>query len=369
VDTAGQLDARGRGAGCFRTACAARAPSLPSMMTAPEPTPDTRPSEEVWNRRPRSVPSVADAVGRVSLYAASGFLVFAVAVVPLSMVWLLVPPSTCTWVGRAFTWTLGAALVFGWILFVDLMFFYRFLVPPRDAAYRSLAGARVHAALTCYNDEQAIGMAVREFKESPLLSKIIVVDNASGDQSRQVAQAAGAEVVMESRPGYGSCCMRALREAAEGADVIVLCEGDMTFTARDVPKLLAYLENCDLVLGTRATQELRDRGTQMDWLINPANQIVAKLHQFRFFGTRLTDVGCTYRAIRADAYRRLAPKLFVESSHFSPHMYIEALKLDMRVIEVPIFFRRRVGVSKGVGNNKLKAARVAIAMLSQLYRA
>jgi hypothetical protein len=75
-------------------------------------------------------------------------------------------------------------------------------------------------------------------------------------------------VFTEATPGYGVCCMRALAEAAQGADVIVLCEGDLTFTARDVKKLLAYLENCDLVLGTRTTQELREPATQMDWLIN-----------------------------------------------------------------------------------------------------
>ena len=59
----------------------------------------------------------------------------------------------------------------------------------------------------------------------------------------------------------------------------------------------------------------------------------------------------------------------VRGNHFSPHMFIEALKLDMRVIEVPVTFRRRVGESKGVGSNKLKAARVALRMLGLIYRA
>jgi hypothetical protein len=107
----------------------------------------------------------------------------------------------------------------------------------------------------------------------------------------------------------------------------------------------------------------------MDWLINPFNQLVAKLHQAQLLRDRLTDVGCTYCAIRADAYQRLAPRLRVETSLFSPHMFVEDLKLDMRVNEIPIFFRNRVGVSKGVGNDKLKAARVALAMLWQLFRA
>jgi len=306
----------------------------------------------------------------VALWSVSLFLLFAVAGVFTSMAWLLAPFGGEPWLVRLQQVVVAGALLAGWTLFVDLMVFYRFLVPPRDASHRSLAGARVHVALTCYNDEQAIGLSTRDFKASPHVARVVVVDNASADRSREAAREAGAdEVVLETRPGYGACCMRALREGARGADVVVLCEGDMTFTAADLPKMLAYLENCDLVLGTRATQELRDRGTQMDWLINPFNQLVAKLHQVRFFGTRLTDVGCTYRAIRADAYRRLAPRLRVERSHFSPHMFVEALKLDMRVIEIPIFFRKRVGVSKGVGDDKLKAARVALAMLWQLLRA
>jgi glycosyltransferase involved in cell wall biosynthesis len=250
------------------------------------------------------------------------------------------------------------------------MVFYRLLVPPRNVGYLSLTNARVHVGLTAFNDEEAIGLAVAEFKASPHAHRVVVVDNHSSDRTVESAWAAGADdVVIETQRGYGSCCMRALAHAAEGADVVVLCEGDMTFSAGDLAKLLAYLENCDLVLGTRATQELRERGTQMDWLINPANQFVAKLVQIRFWGTRLTDVGCTYRAIRVPAYRKLAPRLWVTGNHFSPHMFIEALKLDLRVIEIPVMFRRRVGRSKGVGANKVKAAVVALAMLRRLYRA
>ncbi len=163
--------------------------------------------------------------------------------------------------------------------------------------------------------------------------------------------------------------MRALSEAAQLGEIIVLCEGDMTFVGSDIPKFLSYLENADLVLGSRATQELRATETQMDWLINPANQVVAKLIQVRFWGVRLTDVGCTYRALRAKTYHRLAPRLSVKGNHFSPHMFIEALQMGMRVIEIPVTFRKRWGESKGVGSNKMKAARVACAMLKLLYRA
>ncbi len=189
------------------------------------------------------------------------------------------------------------------------------------------------------------------------------------DQSDAAVEAGADEVVVEKVPGYGSCCMRALAEASRGADVVILCEGDCTFVAADVKKFLAYLENCDLVLGTRATQELRETDTQMDWLINPANQIVAKLVQVRFWGTRLTDVGCTYRAMRVASYERLRGRLHVRGNHYSPHMFIETLRLRMRVIEIPIVFRARVGMSKGVGANKLKAAGAALRMLGLIYSA
>ena len=309
-------------------------------------------------------------VGRVTLWSFTVLAIASAVALGGGAWWLVAGVESPPWLLAALHAALAVVFAAGGVLFVNLMICQRFLVPDRDYFEGSLVGARVHVALTAYNDEVAIAQAVREFKTVPEVHRLIVVDNQSRDGTVRAATEAGADAVaIESVPGYGSCCMRALAEAAVGAEVIVLCEGDCTFAAGDVRKLLAYLENSDLVLGTRATQELRERGTQMDWLINPANQVVAKLVQLRFWGTRLTDVGCTYRALRADAYRRLAPHLNVRGNHFSPHMFIEALKLDLRVIEVPVTFRRRVGESKGVGSNKLKAARVALRMLGLIYGA
>lgn len=311
--------------------------------------------------------TTADVVGRVSLYTFTAFLVFFGLATITTLAWLVAPSTTAT-LASTHRLVVAGTFVFGLVFFLNIALAHRFLVPQRIARSIPLADARIHVGLTAFNDEEAIGPAVRDFKTNPAAHRVIVADNNSRDRTAAVAAEAGAAVVIEMRPGYGSCCMRAMAEAANGADVVILCEGDMTFSGRDIDKLLSYLENCDLVLGTRATQELRDPGTQMDWLINPANQVVAKLIQIRFWGTRLTDVGCTYRAIRVDAYRQVAPKLHVAGSHFSPHMTIEALKLGLSVIEIPIYFRQRVGESKGVGNNKLKAARVALRMLGLLYR-
>jgi hypothetical protein len=313
--------------------------------------------------------AVSDIIGRISLYTFT--ITFACFMLATMTSFLhLTPLRVSAVLATVHPWLVGGTFLFGAAFFFNVMICHRFLVPYRQTAQLPLDGARVHVGLTAYNDEEAIGLSVEDFKRRAGAHRIIVVDNHSQDGTVRAAWAAGADqVVTEMRPGYGSCCQRALAEAALDADVVVLCEGDMTFSGRDVLKFLSYLENCDLVLGTRATQELREAGTQLDWLMNPANQFVAKLIQIRFWGTRLTDVGCTYRAMRVEAYRRLAPHLWVTGNHFSPHLTIEALKLGMGVIEIPVVFRRRVGLSKGVGANKLKAARVALMMLRLLYAA
>jgi hypothetical protein len=308
-------------------------------------------------------------IGRLSLWSILSFLASFSFASTLVVVSLLLSPGAA-WFGSLLHGALWATFMSGVCVFVTLFILHRLLVPPRAFLYSPLNGARVHVGLTAYNDEDAIRQSVREFKACPQVHKVVVVENNSKDGTRQAAIDSGADdVVTEMVPGYGSCCMRTLSEAAAGADVVVLCEGDMTFSGADVKKMLAYLENCDLVLGTRATQELRATDTQMDWLLNPANQIVAKLVQVRFWGTRLTDMGCTFRAMRVESYHRLAHRLHVTGNEFSPHMFIEALKLRMRVIEIPVVFRARVGQSKGVGSNKVKAAKVAVRMLALLLRA
>lgn len=309
-------------------------------------------------------------VGRFTLWSVTATLAGLAASGLTSALWLLTPLAGAPGFLAVHRTALALTFVAGFIAFLMLFVVHNWLVPPRRFMYSSLRNARVHVGLTAYHDEESIGPATREFKECPEVHRVIVVDNNSKDNTARVAAEAGAdEVVIETVPGYGACCQRALAEAAEGADVVVLCEGDMTFSANDVKKLLAYLENCDLVLGTRATQELRETDTQMDLLINPGNQIVAKLVQTRFWGTRLTDMGCTYRAMRVPSYNHLRKYLRVTGNHFSPHMFIEALRLRMRVIEIPVVFRTRVGFSKGVGSNKLKATKVALRMLGLIYRA
>ncbi len=249
------------------------------------------------------------------------------------------------------------------------LFFFDVVVIPRilgqrkqTIMYAPVEGQKIGVGMTAYNDELSIYGAVKDFKTVPNLSDLVVVDNNCVDQTIPLARTAGARIAKEPRQGYGFACMRALREAK--GNIILLTEGDQTFKACDAKKFLAYIENADLVVGTRTTQELLDQNSQLDWFLNWGNQFIAKMIQLRFWGkVRLSDVGCTYRAIRREALERIIDKLEVGGSAFSPHMIMVALENDLKVVEIPITFRERVGVSKAIGRDKLKGTKLGLEML------
>lgn len=230
---------------------------------------------------------------------------------------------------------------------------------------------KVVVALTAYNDAEATAQDVRDFRRQPGVVKVLVIDNNSTDRTAELAAAAGATVVRETRQGYGYACIRGLSEGLKvpEADVVVLCEGDGSFFADDTAKFLAYIGNADLVLGNRVVRGLIDGDSQMDYFFIWGNMAAAMLMRLRFWDGRhlgpagLTDVGCTYRAIRRSALERILPDLGVGGNHFSAHMILVAIARDLSVIEIPIRLRRRVGQSKGASQSLGKGLAVGLAMI------
>lgn len=248
--------------------------------------------------------------------------------------------------------------------------------PPlwRDPPPIDLKQEPVTAVLTAYNDELSIGLAVDEFKALPEVGAVVVIDNNCKDRTAAVAREHGAIVIEESRQGYGYACMAGLRYALEhtSAPAIVLAEGDMTFYGEDINKLLPYLHDCDMVVGTRTTRALTRSDSQMDWFLLWGNLFLAFLIRLRFWDWRflgraqLTDVGCTFRAIRRDALQKIIDQLADGGNSFSPHMIIVALRERFSIVEAPIKFRRRVGLSKGAGSNRLHASGIGFGMIWEI---
>lgn len=210
------------------------------------------------------------------------------------------------------------------------------------------AGKRVSVVLPAYNEAAGIAAAVTDFAGCPPVDEIIVVDNNSRDGTAELAGRAGAVVVAEPAQGYGHALRRGMAEAT--GDYVVLAEPDGTFMAKDVLKLLAYADDFDVVLGTRTTRELIWHEANMGWFLRAGNLVVAKLLQVLFDGPSLSDCGCTLRLIRRDAAARIRGRLTVGGSHFLPEMVILSLLESLRVIEVPVNYRGRVGESKITGS-------------------
>jgi glycosyltransferase involved in cell wall biosynthesis len=157
-------------------------------------------------------------------------------------------------------------------------------------------------------------------------------------------------VVHETRQGYGYALQRGLAEAR--GDIVIMAEPDGTFIGRDVLKLLAYADDFDMVCGTRTTRELLWDQANMGWFLRIGNWTVAKMLQLLYGGPSLSDCGCTLRLTHRSALERIRGDLTVGGSHFLPEMVILALKRRLKVIEVPVNYRGRVGESKITGNLK-----------------
>jgi hypothetical protein len=229
---------------------------------------------------------------------------------------------------------------------------------------------RVVVALTAYNDELSIADAVSDFRAHPFVEQVIVVDNNSRDRTSERALAAGACVVLETQPGYGRCVYRCYQEALaqSSAELILLCEGDMTFRARDIEKFLAYVDHADIVNGTRIVEQLRDYSTQLSTFMYYGNFFVGKLLELKHLGRgTFTDVGTTYKLLRRQSLQRLMPVLNpAVNLEFNAHFLDVALAYGESIVECPITFHPRVGISKGGNVNNGRALMVGLRMMRGL---
>lgn len=221
-------------------------------------------------------------------------------------------------------------------------------------------GKTLSVVLPTYNEKDSIQQSIREFEATQVVDEIIVVNNNAAPGTSEEVAPTSAREVHESRQGYGAAIQRGFREST--CDLIIVCEPDGTFRGADVFKLLAYIQDFDVVYGSRTVKELIWAGANMGLFLKWGNYAVAKLMEVLFNTTSLTDVGCTMRCIRREALTRIQPNFTVEGSFFGPEMMLISILQDHRVIQIPVNYTERVGHSSVTGNQWV-AARLGFQMI------
>jgi glycosyltransferase involved in cell wall biosynthesis len=202
----------------------------------------------------------------------------------------------------------------------------------------------VSVVIPCLNEEKNIDSCVRSalgaLGAGGLDGEVLVVDNASEDDSAALAAAAGARVVSEPRRGYGSAYLAGF--AAARGEYIVMADADLTYDFNEIPRFVAALENgAELVMGDRMDNI---QPGAMPWLHRYiGNPVLTGLLNL-FFRTGIKDAHCGMRALRRDVLPRL--DLRTTGMEFASEMVIRASKEHLRVEEFSIEYHPRGGESK-----------------------
>jgi glycosyltransferase involved in cell wall biosynthesis len=220
---------------------------------------------------------------------------------------------------------------------------------------------KVSVVFPTYNEKDSIRAAIEDFFASGVVDEIVVVNNnAARGTSEEVAKTSAREVY-EERQGYGAAIRRGLQEA-EG-DLLIVAEPDGTFLGRDVHKLLAYSMDFEIVYGSRTVNDFIWTGANMGPFLRWGNWAVAKLMEVLFNATSLTDVGCTVRLLKRDAYEKLAPHFTVDGNFFGPEMMLLSIHAPLKIVQIPVNYLPRVGESSVTGNF-WKAFRLGLRMIA-----
>lgn len=200
---------------------------------------------------------------------------------------------------------------------------------------------KISVIIPAYNEEKSLPLVL---KDLPELNEVIVVDNDSTDATAQSAQMLGARVVAEKRRGYGSACLKGI-SSLSSPDIVVFLDGDYSDYPEEISLLVKPIIDGekDFVLGTRMI--LPESRQALLPQSRYGNQLAVFLMRI-FFGHSFTDLG-PFRAIRYDCLKKLGMQ--DQDFGWTVEMQIKAVKQGLRIQEIPVRYRKRVGVSKITG--------------------
>jgi len=244
--------------------------------------------------------------------------------------------------------------------------------------YDPIANPSICVIIPAYNEELSIEKVVKDFLNQKFVDHVIVIDNKSSDMTADIAEKSGARVLRKPQNlGLGHSYAIGLIEALKtNSNIIATVDADGTSNAYDIAKLLPYLDNVDMVLGTRQVQILTEKGNQNSIMHVWGNYFLAKLIQLKYFSlhhmgiVNLTDVGCLFRLTRREALKKIVDKLLDPKTGdarggiaFALHLTMLSIENDLRFVEVPITFNKRIGKSKTRSNERIMGIKLGLTFL------
>ncbi|WP_010180066.1 glycosyltransferase family 2 protein [Aquimarina agarilytica] len=223
---------------------------------------------------------------------------------------------------------------------------------------------QIKVIIPAINEEDSIPKVIAEIPN--IVSEIIVVNNGSTDKTAEVAKKAGATVMTEPNKGYGNACLKGLQYIAEldtPPDIVVFLDGDYSDYPQEMINILAPIINkdIDLVIGARVS-EYREKGSMTlpqrfgNWLATFLMRIL--------FKSTFTDLG-PFRAIK---YNKLVLLQMEDKTYgWTVEMQLKALRQKLTYAEVPVHYKKRIGVSKVSGTIK-GAIFAGIKILSWIFK-
>ncbi len=203
---------------------------------------------------------------------------------------------------------------------------------------------KISVIIPALNEEESIGQVLNDIP-GEIVEEVIVVDNGSNDNTVTVAKSLGASVIREPLKGYGAACLRGISILKQDIDIVVFLDADYSDYPQDLPAVVKPIVTgkAEMVIGSRMSGA-REKGALLPQAVF-GNKLAAFLIRL-FWGFKYTDLG-PFRAIKYNDL--LALNMVDKNFGWTVEMQIKALKKGLRIMEVPVRYRKRIGKSKITG--------------------